>query len=835
MVENVLPFLKYMGRIFQSFQCVGRNKVLYSLLCMALFGCSAQPMQKNLSDKREAQCEGIKISGTLTVSQFKNLFNCLNQTGTLSQLQPMMVGREAHAALFTRIYNETFGIHPQVRHKTFQLLKRLHDNGGLDDFLTFISELITEFIDTPDFDKHLEKLIEVVLSDNLDLLTPLQRVVTHPQTPVLSQLLKESFDIEKFGQLLLVLGTFLSSQDLKYKSGSENLTLTLQKLFTLPTSPHSLFTWEDLEELSVQKVIRNMLQEFYTCKQDGKLPRLVNFLSDLSHTQTTSILTEERLALLKEDPSHLLTDKERAASEKIILNHPASDLISLIKLISSLHRGFLEDEDPQRNQNLLISLDIFLQGVKSAFDENMALGPDAEATHVITLYSLYANIAYLELTFPEFHPKTIEQKKLIYPSGIYPHSDLYTKYQSDYAYQKIREDQAKYKAQLESEKRWTQKEIREKLHKRKDEFTRQELPTLKSSYQTLLDSHLHKVLTNLNIKKIFKDKDATIYDFLLQIKETKSLSLLFQKLLLPLDNKDLDRFIKEVIQDEVKDFFELNHPVDLFMRSLDKKHAGSTWLSHTIDPLIHEFGRGMPMKDQITLISIVESYQILERLLLNENYIRDFREIVFPLMKALYKKEDQHERLLRFIQSLHSGQFSDDYSEPMQPANLISPLLIQTIDSGLLMELFEWIAVFGKRADSTNMLLSFLLENNPDRPVTPFIETFRSLSMDHQKSFTIFLDHLAHFLIPVHVNRLVRFLRRYEQANLVLHPTLETKSFLTLFIKRDEMREFLEITQTMLKEKHFKRTHLFIKDLIHRGELKKAIHLLTLILLSQES
>ena len=606
----------------------------------------------------------------------------------------------------------------------------------------------------------------------------------------------------------------------------------INNISALPT-PSSNFTWNDLDELNIHHVPRNSLEALYELQKNSKLPTLIQLVTDLVKRNSTSSLTAERLEKLNHSPE-LLTPEQREASLQVLKSHPANDLVALIKLFSSLNRRFMDDENSTLNRNFLYSLDIFLQGVKSAFDADPHLGVDAEASRVMTIYSLFIDLSYTEIESSDFHSKNLDEKFTLYQNGT-----LYPKYITDYQTQKTREVLSLYKEQLENEKdpdnpdqpRWTPKEIRQKIRTRETEFKENELPGLTALYQDFLNKEVKKALSFINERPLILT--FTLYDVLMNLKESpQTIAVIAAKSLLNLDNDFILPFLDQLIQGPIKDFYEFNRPVDTFLKSLDVEHSGSTWLSHTVDPLVHGFSDGMPIKDQITIISVVESYQALEKLLITENRIHDIKDILLPFMKAI-NMANQDQRILNMLTLFHSGQFTDGHTESQELATTLSPILISAIDSGFLNSSLELMASFGNDADTINRFLTFITHpnDNSERPILSMINTIKNLAQNHPQALTLCLTHLHHFLTPQNISTLQSFIQKYETASFHLR---YSESILTQMIKRGQMEHFLKIVERMLDNQSFRSVSLLLKRVIEKGELEKTLKLLVQLMLVQE-
>lgn len=410
---------------------------------------------------------------------------------------------------------------------------------------------------------------------------------------------------------------------------------------------------------------------FYVPKP--RLPILVKLTWDLSNRRTATTVTKDRLQKYYAS-SQTLTPEQQEATLAILEKHPANDLIAFVKLISSLNRKFVEDDS--KEQNLLYSLDFFLQGVKTAFDAEPKLGPDSPATEVITFYSVFLNVAHLELMNPEFHTLSLENKFKHYMT-----SPLYLKLLTDYALQKTRQILFEYKTQLELENRHTPSEIRRLLRQKERIFREKELPPLFAFYKLSLEQNIRKILFLINSEPLFLN--GTVYDFLEDLKNYPgTIALYIEQFLLSLNSENLDKLFTEIVQGLLKNFFAFNTPVDQFMRSLDSEISGATWLSHTVDPLIHGFGDTIPMKDQITLIALIESYQASKELLITEDRGDDLKLVLIPFLKVI-SAMGQDEKLLNLMNKLHSGKFTDGNTEQKELISRIFMIIHRALGGNL--------------------------------------------------------------------------------------------------------------------------------------------------------
>ena len=818
----IFEFFKLlMFNIHKYFQHIS---IIMLLFLMSLLGCSKTPLPPSISlvdtsPSISNHCQGLKIVGPLSCNQFQALFHCLNESGALNSLKPLLIDDGENTKIFTKLYNETFGNSADIRTESLKTIKGLYENGGLDDFLILTTDIITEFIDTPDFKNYLDPLLQGLLTDDHELIPVVKSILLHPQSDLFTEAFSES--APQFYDYLLSLGRFL-------RVGAETTISTLKNLYKTHEHYSEIFTWEDADFLSQKKIVTYLLETLYHIRQSGRLSTLANLLSDLTLHHSMSVLSSQRLFLLRQDSSPTLLPEQRAASQRKILAHPQNDLASLIKLISIFRRGFSEDETGHA-PSLLQSFDHFHHAMKKAFDMNKALGPDAAPTRIMTTYCIYTNLAQLEISDPLFHEKKAEQKLLWYQTN--GTASLYKTLLDEYKSNKIRVDQAAYEEQLKANKELDLAEIREKLAERKVFFIEHEWPTIQKSYEAYLNGLIEEAITVINVKKLFLN--TTIYDFLMKLKNSKNMAVSLQQDIVSLSESEMDLFINEFIYKIAKSFFDFNRPLIEFMRSEQDKVSGSTWFSYAIDPLIYGFGKSMPLKDQMSLIAVIESMESVDRLLFLDKHAEDFRNVIFPFIKAAAKTHED-DRIFKFFQSLHNGQFENPYTESSQPINILSPLLVEVIGSGLLEPSLQLAAVLGKHADTIDTLFSHLIRSRlPDKPerwILPLSATVRSLVVDHDKASLNFLMHVGRLLDPGHIQRIKHWI---EMTRRIEAGALSHESFLTRSLKSDEIADLMGVVQRLLQQNTFQRTHFFFKDLIRSGELKKAIHLLSVLLLKE--
>jgi len=79
-------------------------------------------------------CQQLKFVGELSIHDFRKLFLCLNHKGALDELQPLVLNHEEDTQLFVDLYNEVFGINPQLRHEMLALLDTLIENVKLNNY-----------------------------------------------------------------------------------------------------------------------------------------------------------------------------------------------------------------------------------------------------------------------------------------------------------------------------------------------------------------------------------------------------------------------------------------------------------------------------------------------------------------------------------------------------------------------------------------------------------------------------------------------------------------------------------------------------------------------------
>jgi len=724
-------------------------------------------------------CEGIKIVGPMSAEDFGRLFECLNRNGSLEPLRKIILNDTQNSGLFVKLYNKTFSAKPELRNNTLRIVRDLHDNGGLDDLLSFLSEMIKEFIDNDEFVDQLKPLLEDVLRDDLDLLGVLRAIVNYPESRELFRILRDAFDRNMLADYTIALGEFLRHEDANRVKGAENLVQTTRALFSLTALPNLPFTLEDLDQLNTHHIARSLLEVLYTLQREGKLPKLVKLISDLTVRQTTAVITAERREQLAHRRDEL-TDKQIVASQQLLALHPTSDLSALIKAASGLNRGFVEDERPGLNQDLLASVDIFLNAVKTVFDNHNnphnVQGPDAVATKRIITYKIYTNIAHREIIDLAFYKKTPAEKEDIYKNESDPNYNFYTRYIDDFEELKddhvssamnkllVSEGHAASDAEAMSDKiaelfRFSEPDLETstlrilKENGHSDENASRialRLKTLMGSagleesfntFVSFMDETVTSAIRDIN-KPIFLE--FSVYDFLIKLKDVKSIALFIEKALINLDNEFLDKFVDDIIQGLLKKFFEFHKPVDDFMRTQYKppsrSKAAQTVLSYTISELIWAFEGEYPKKDQITIISTLEAIQVLQRLLVKDNRIQDIREVVVPFISAI-NNQQQDERILRLLQFVHSGKFTNGHSEAGQLANQLRPTLLQMIDTGFLNTNLVLLAELGKDADPVNRFLSFLTLRKSKRA---FIKELNNFATDEDSTeLTNQIEYLA--------------------------------------------------------------------------------------------
>jgi len=733
-----------MGRVNQYFQYV---RTLSLLVCVLIFlsACApeVQPPNNPLLKRPQGQdingqaqgtsrpftpCDGIKLVAPMSAEEFRQLFDCLNREGALETLKPIIIHDARNNGLFVRIYNEAFEAAPETRNRTLRIARSLYNNGGLDDLLSFVSEMITEFIDDKKFGNSLKPLLEDLLRDDLDLLGVLKDIVNYPESRELFRILRAAFDRKTLKNYAISFGELLRNKDANGKTGAENLVQTTRAFFELSARPNLPFTLEDLYVLSTSETMFTdmFLKKFSDLKKDDKKTRFIRLISDLVMRQTTSIVTAERRELLEElsKRPYELTPWERAAkaaSEEVLSKHPTSDLSTLIKAASSLHRGLMEDERDGSNQDLLASVDIFIQGVKTVFDIQILAhnvqGPDAEATKRVITYKFYTNIAHREIMDPGFHAKTLEEKVEIYKNE-YANDEkspyrFYGLYIDQFEELKIAHVYSSTIKKLVAEG-YSEDDAEAIADKRRWEFIEDGLEEAYNAFETFLDELVPKVIWDINKFSAFLTQ--TPYDFLMDLKEVDSIALFLLDLLINLKSKRFKNSINRLINGPLREFFKAHQPVDEFLRSQykDPSEAAQTTLSYTISKLIWGFKQRYPMKDQITIISILESTQVLERLLIKENRIDDIRNAIAPFILATIDT-DQGDRILRFLQLLHSGQFSGGYTEAGQLANQIRPILLQMIDTGFFKTNLDLLAALGSDPNPSSRFLKFLTERESKR------------------------------------------------------------------------------------------------------------------------
>jgi len=96
-------------------------------LCSTLVGCAKKnPPLLRLSQDASvpSECQGVKARGELSTEEFKNLINCLNSKGGLSEIVPLLIGKVESAERSTKLYNQIFS--KRISIKPFEgELKRL--------------------------------------------------------------------------------------------------------------------------------------------------------------------------------------------------------------------------------------------------------------------------------------------------------------------------------------------------------------------------------------------------------------------------------------------------------------------------------------------------------------------------------------------------------------------------------------------------------------------------------------------------------------------------------------------------------------------------------------
>ena len=828
---------------------------IYAWTALLLFaGCSQTPTPPSISVTQPANtppmtqsafgtpdisipepCKDIKIVGELTPFEFEKIFDCLNIKGNLNGLKPLVLGSAEGIAFFTKIYNESFSANPTARKETLELIDSLNKNHGLSDHLHVLSLFITEFIDTPDFDQTLKPLINEILTDDLDLLSLLKSVVTYRDFEKLKTLLTDTLRDERLTENLNSFSTFLKYKDSSGQKGSQSLVLFLKNALSLSKSPltSQSFTKEDAYQLARAEIPRSFLRTLYELKEKNKLNTLIQLLSDLSTRQTTTILTEERLQALS-NPNAPLSPQQREASLKVLKAHPVNDLSALIKLISSFHRGFCAD-DTGENRNFLNSLDKFLQDVKASLDSHPKLGPDSDAARRMTTYRIYVNLAHQELMDPSFHALLDDEKFNRYTeeNGENSYSHFIRTYKAVKLSFEYKREERNLRAQ---EPPLSEDEIDERLKDFKKTFQK-ELPKLVASYKDFLNQEIKDALYFINHYPLLLG--STPYQLLQAIqKDTQSISLLGMQALLNLKNEALHSLIEDVVE-KFKKFHDFNRPVEEFMRSVEEDSiADSTWLHHTVDPILYFMGKEVPLKDRISLMTFIQSYQAIERLFLTENRLWEIKDIVIPFLEKI-GSANQENRTLALLQFLHSGNFyldpeeknRDEDHEAKELITQFSSLLIPMLESGFFKNTLSLLASFGhpdsQSAETTNQLIKFLLsphDSSQARAIDPLLETLKRLSQDHPQALEQFLDQLAQFLTPETIQHLKDFFLIYEK-------TIHSESILTQMIKRDEIRPFLHTIKHMLDQNTFRSTHHFIKELIDKGQLKDSLELLVKLLM----
>ncbi|MBI3018181.1 MAG: hypothetical protein HYY62_09385, partial [Deltaproteobacteria bacterium] len=510
------------------------------------------------------------------------------------------------------------------------------------------------------------------------------------------------------------------------------------------------------------------------------------------------------------------------------------DLIAIVKLTSSFHRGFVGDETGE-NRNILNSLDKFLQDVKASLDAHPKLGPDAPAARRMTTYRIYINFAHQELAEPDFHPLSDEEKFNFYTTE--DGQNMYSVFIKIYKTETLRRASNKEEERLRTqEPPLSEDELQKQLREFRRSFQKETLPPLVNDYRTFLNQEIKNAIHFINHYPLLLG--STAYDLLSAIKSSKSISLLTMQAMLNLKNESLHSLIEQMVT-RLKEFHDFNRPVEDFMRSIEEDSiADSTWLHHTVDPILYFMGKEVPLKDRISIMSFVQSYQAIERLLLTESRLWDIQELLLPMLEKI-GSANQEERILNFMQLLHSGNFYLDAEENHRDADheakelmtQLSTLLIPMLESGFFKNTLHLMATFGnpdsQAAETTNQFIKFLLQSEgpfQKRAIDPLIKTLEKISQNYPQEFERFLNHLAQFLTPETIQRLKSFFLKYEALS-------HSESILTQMIKRDEMRPFLNTMKQMLDQETFRSTHQFMKQLIESGQLEDSLRLLIKLLI----
>ncbi len=788
-------------------------------------------------------CKGIKIVGELTPFEFEKFFHCLNQKGGLEGLKPLVLGNPENTVLFTKLYNENFGANPTARKSTLDLIHRLDENQGLSDLLKVITLFITEFIDTPDFDQNLKPLLTDILSDDIDMLSLLKSVVTYRDFEKLRVLVKDTLQDDRLGENLNAFSAFLKYTDSTGQTGSQNLVTFLKNALSLSKSHFitQAFDMEDAYQLALLDFPLHLLRTLYHLKerktQEGvKLPSLIpsltQLLFDLSHRRTETILTEERIQALA-NPNSSLSPQQRDASLKVLKSHPANDLIALVKLTSSFHRGFVGDETGE-NRNILNSLDKFLQDVKASLDAHPKLGPESEVAQRMTTYRIYINFAHQEIAEPDFHKLSDEEKFNFYTAE--DGQSMYSVLIKIYKIETLRRASNREEERLRTlEPPLSEDELQRQLREFRRTFQTETLPPLVSTYRTFLNQEIKNAIDFINHYPLLLG--STAYDLLSAIKNTNSISLLILQAVLNLKNESLHALIEQLVE-RLREFHNFNRPVEAFMKSVEEDSiADSTWLHHTIDPILYFMGKEVPLKDRISIMAFVQSYQAIERLLLTENRLWEIKDVLLPFIQRICGN-DQEKLILDFTALLHSGNFyldreenrRDDDHEAKELIAQVSPLLITMLESGFFEQTLNLMASFGdpvgQAAETFNQFIEFLLYSegpSQKRAIDPLIKTLEHISQNHPQQLKQCLDHLAQFLTPQTIQHLKSFFLKYEEVS-------HSESILTQMIKRDEIKPFLHTMKHMLEQDTFRSTHQFMKQLIESGQLEESLRLLIKLL-----
>ncbi|MBI4041460.1 MAG: hypothetical protein HY390_06310 [Deltaproteobacteria bacterium] len=711
-----------------------------------------------------APCQTLKFTGTLTDDEFKKLFACLNKNGTLNPIMPFLFDNAEDSPVFVDLYNKTFGEDPALRQEVLNTLDIFIQTGALQDILPVFSLFLSEFVNSKNFDTVLEPILKTILSNDISTFHSIQTMVASPLWPTFSRFLMESWLSGSLPMYFEALGYFFSNPDGMEPSTAQLFIETLEHLIKLKRPGTSPITLEDLYVLSYLKTPRNFLETLQHSFQPNDLSELLAELSDLLNHQTASYLSPERLGLLS-DPTSSLGVDQRNASRKILKYHPKNDLTALVKLISSFHRGFSTNE----SLTLLDSMDIFVMGSKTAFEALPELGPDTPAAHIITNYSLWLSCARIEMKDPVFHRASLEDKVKLYSAGDILHpdeSDLRTYTFAKHVKSYVTQQKAQFNRELnefletEEKPQIAKKEIqmqfgpilpllaqsyedslRELAKHHFETINRPLLPTLSTDEQTLVT----KIAEHLASEEQTSEP-LSLFTLFKALEEVDSLALFFQKSLALLDNDYLFTTFENALYKITTDFLTYNQPVDHFLRSIENVDAESTFLNYALTSTLYGMNNKIPEKDQIVLISALENYQSLERLLTQRNLLKKVKKFILPFVKVI--PAGQERRVLSLVSWLHSGKFlyddtsfclrsdhpltetsdpSTQMGECFEPIDQISTLLSRMETSHFLQPSLDLVYAWGDTAETLNHVMTFLLQSESKQKLMKTLSRLSSL------------------------------------------------------------------------------------------------------------